>query len=374
MEDKSIEKVIISRRELYEMVWKEPLLTLSGKYAISDTGLRKICKRMDIPLPPGGYWQKIRYGKYVPVKKLPISTCEEDITLFIRGEQDNVDPFLSPPKKLKMEILNDLKLTLEVPERLSSPDILVQEAKECLNDKNRNHSRHSGILSTRNGYLNIRVSKDNISRALRFMDTLIKLLHERGHLIENKYDKTYVLIFEQKIEISLKEKLKRVEVPTDYSWVYHEYRPTGILTFRVEDYNQKMWEDGKELIERRLADILAYIELKAAKKREEWLYYEEQRKIREAKEQIEKEIRARKEKELRNFEKLVKEANQWNQTQMIRLYLRYVEEKALENGELSDELKNWIEWSKQKADWYDPYIKKGDYMLGLYQDLEFINK
>jgi hypothetical protein len=40
--------------------------------------------------------------------------------------------------------------------------------------------------------------------------------------------------------------------------------------------------------------------------------------------------------------------------------------KALETGELSDELKNWIDRSKQKADWYDPYKKKEDLILGYY--------
>jgi hypothetical protein len=33
-----------------------------------------------------------------------------------------------------------------------------------------------------------------------------------------------------------------------------------------------------------------------------------------------------------------------------------VEEKALETGELSNDLKSWVEWSKQKADWYDPVL------------------
>ena len=81
-------------------------------------------------------------------------------------------------------------------------------------------------------------------------------------------------------------------------------------------------------------------------------------KIQEEKERIEREIKARKEKEIRNFRKLVKEANQWQQSQMIRSYISYVENNALEMGELSDELKYWIEWSKQKADWLDPYKKR----------------
>jgi hypothetical protein len=364
-----MEKVSLTREELYGMVWEEPLTTLSKKFAISDNGLRKICRKMEIPLPPNGYWQKLRFGKHVTTTKLPSYDGDKDIILGKRDEQEgNMDPNISPHKKLKLEILEDVKSFLEVPERLSNPDILVQEARDCLNDKNRNHSRHSGMLSTRDGYLTIRVSKDNVSRALRFMDTLIKLLRRRGHIVENKYDKTYIIIIGQKIEVSLKEKLKRVEVPTNYSWVYHEYQPTGILTFRVEGYHQKIWEDDKELIENKLADILAYLELKAAKMREEWLYYEEQRKIREAKELIEKEIKARKEKEIRDFNKLVKEANQWHQTQIIRSYIRYVEDKALENGELTNELKHWIGWSKEKTDWYDPIKKKEDSILGLFDE------
>ena len=41
-----------------------------------------------------------------------------------------------------------------------------------------------------------------------------------------------------------------------------------------------------------------------------------------------------------------------------QIYIKAIEEKAILNGELSDELKNWIAWSKQKADWYDPVKKK----------------
>ena len=126
----------------------------------------------------------------------------------------------------------------------------------------------------------------------------------------------------------------------------------------MESYPYKEWKDGHRLIEDRLPDLLAWFELYAQKLKQERLYYEEQHKIQEEKERIEREIKARKEKEIRNFRKLVKEANQWHQTQIIRSYISYIEGKALEFGVLSDELRNWIEWSKQKADWYDPVKKK----------------
>lgn len=42
-------QISLTRNELYELVWSEPLLTLSKKYNISDNGLRKIWVRMNIP-------------------------------------------------------------------------------------------------------------------------------------------------------------------------------------------------------------------------------------------------------------------------------------------------------------------------------------
>jgi hypothetical protein len=47
---KNMEKVTFTREELYDMVWEEPLSRLAKKYKISDNGLRKICKRMNIIL------------------------------------------------------------------------------------------------------------------------------------------------------------------------------------------------------------------------------------------------------------------------------------------------------------------------------------
>ncbi len=48
----------IKRSELHRMVWEEALSKLAPKLGLSDVGLRKICKRLNIPLPPQGYWAR----------------------------------------------------------------------------------------------------------------------------------------------------------------------------------------------------------------------------------------------------------------------------------------------------------------------------
>jgi|OpeIllAssembly_1097287.scaffolds.fasta_scaffold03625_4 hypothetical protein len=49
----------IKREELYEEVWSMPLTQLCAKYGLSDNGLRKVCKRLNVPFswrraPRGG--------------------------------------------------------------------------------------------------------------------------------------------------------------------------------------------------------------------------------------------------------------------------------------------------------------------------------
>ena len=44
----------IKREELYEEVWSTPLTQLCAKYGLSDNGLRKVCKRLNVPVPDGG--------------------------------------------------------------------------------------------------------------------------------------------------------------------------------------------------------------------------------------------------------------------------------------------------------------------------------
>ncbi len=60
-----------TRRELYELVWSEPMKTLSGRFGLSDVGLAKACRKANIPRPPRGYWAKLRAGKRVLQVALP---------------------------------------------------------------------------------------------------------------------------------------------------------------------------------------------------------------------------------------------------------------------------------------------------------------
>src|SRR3972149_5720174 len=60
-----LDHVTVSRDSLYEQVWSEPVLKVATRYQISGTALAKICRKVQIPVPPPGYWARKQHG-YTP--------------------------------------------------------------------------------------------------------------------------------------------------------------------------------------------------------------------------------------------------------------------------------------------------------------------
>jgi hypothetical protein len=358
-----MERIKLTRKELYDIVWKEPLSSLAKKYKISDNGLRKICKRMNIPLPPNGYWQKIRYGKQVKIEKLPEKySGQNEIILDEKGSGfENADSPIIKQRRLVEEIEKNKKLPLTVQERLTDPDRLVINSKQYFEAVK--HIKGWENYPKRVDVLNIDVTYENLPRALRIIDTVIKLLIARNHEVKIKYDKTYAVIEGEEIEFRIREK-KRATIIKD-KWGSTQYEHTGELAFIIGDpwRIKEVKDDSVELLETKLSIVLAKFELEGLRWKEIHEETDRQRKIQEERERIEREIKEKKENESRDFKKLFSQATRFHQANILREYVKTVEENSIKNGNISDELRNWIIWAKQKIEWYDPLINREDPLL-----------
>jgi len=49
----------LSRKQLYELVWAKPRTELAKQFNISDVALGKLCREMNVPAPPPGYWAHV---------------------------------------------------------------------------------------------------------------------------------------------------------------------------------------------------------------------------------------------------------------------------------------------------------------------------
>jgi len=56
---------------LYELVWREPLVKLAQRFAVSSTHLAGVCATLHVPRPERGYWSKVEFGKAPSKPDLP---------------------------------------------------------------------------------------------------------------------------------------------------------------------------------------------------------------------------------------------------------------------------------------------------------------
>ena len=95
-----------NREELYEEVWSAPMRTLAKKYGISDVGLAKACRKLQIPLPGRGYWEKKAAGH--DVQRIPLPAVEKKIFVqrpVPRKEKPPLETFATEQERAQIERL-----------------------------------------------------------------------------------------------------------------------------------------------------------------------------------------------------------------------------------------------------------------------------
>ena len=356
-----METIEITRKELYHIVWSTTLSKLTQQYAFSNDGIKKLCKQFEIPMPDNSYWSKLKFNK--PINKTDLNAVfsgEDKIVLTIREEGNPINLDQTPLTIRIKQIKNDPKAPLSVPDKLTKADILIQNTKDFFN-KTKKVPNSQKENSDRVG---IYVEENNLDRALRIMDTFIKLLRHRGHSFRrdrNNYG-PHIVVNDVEFYFHLREAQKRIPGKTIYE--SSTYVPTGVLVMKIgESYKAKEWKDGGVKLENLLANIVAKIELEAEKELE-WREECRLSAIRRAEEdRIRKIFEARKEKEVIKTRKLFTDAKKFDKATMYRNFIKATEQKAITENNLTEELKEWIKWANDKADWIDPTSPKQDELL-----------
>lgn len=355
-----METTKLTRKELYDLVWSTTISKILEQFALSNNGFKKICKKYEIPLPPNGYWLKLKHNK--PFKKEILNldfNGDNEIEFAIREEGSIINIDQSPLTILTKQILSDKNAPLKIPEKLTKPDGLIAQTKDSKNNYDFYNYRTSKI-----DLLSIYVEKDNFNRALIIMDMFVKLLRYRGHSFKRDIngEGPHIMIKEISFPFSIREAKKRI--PPEKNSYGSTYIPTGILVLKIgESYNAQEWKDGTIKLENQLAKIVAKLEIDAEKeliRQEEsriyWLKYEEEKERKN-------QIKRRKDEEIQKFNKLVELSKQYSLSRLIREYINAEYERAVDKNNLTPEKMEWIKWANDKADWLDPVINKTDDIL-----------
>ncbi len=119
------------RLKLYEEVWSEPMTTVAVRYGVSDNGLRKRCKALNIPLPPAGYWAKVKAGKPVS-DRVPLPP-----TIYNSNDKSDKSDRTKPLAQKKDSILRYIdteELTIEQLSNMQDFDLLLPGSFEAFSN------------------------------------------------------------------------------------------------------------------------------------------------------------------------------------------------------------------------------------------------
>ncbi len=326
-------RVTVTRESLYEQVWSKPVRTLAREYGISNVGLSKICRRLDVPRPGPGYWVRLQHGQ-TPARP-PLPPQKEGML-----DRATIEP---PPSGIRSLVprapaaARSAFPAVRVSERLSGPHPAVGLILQSLRELN---AYHGAVALRGKDQTLIRVSPTAQRRALLILDAFFKALDAHGHRVTAKrpaqvgdrYSLT-AAVGGTEVEVKLTERIGLRERPLRNGerriWKEYDHIPTGELTPRLGANNgqtHRSWSDGrgKRLEDRLAAAVLGVEEVAQAQEEEERRWEERRRQYREEEGQREI-VRLRTEHEQALAKDLSQMAAAWRESRQIRQFLQAVE-------------------------------------------------
>ncbi len=369
----SEKKIVLHRNQLYAEVWKTPMLTLSKRYGLSDVGLRKICKRLKVPVPKVGHWQRVKFGKMVSQPRLPAIALKDlaQVEVAVRERliaDEETERTIA--ECISREKRPDVKIV--VGPSLYDPHPLVSHTLKVLSKV---EPDDMGWIKPRGvAALDLAVGKGNVDRALRIFDSLIKAIEKRGGTIVpelNPYKSScrqrdsisWIVWMGERIQFRILEALTTVkEKSRFFSDTYRtRFQPKGQLVLRIETSTtegcRRTWSDRSSGgLEEKLNEFLIGVLAVIREKKAEGIILAKQAAIeRERRRVREEEEKARREEEARiqDLENLVEA---WHKSERVRAFLRAMKEMVIaRDGEIAPESERdrMFQWAEGYADSID---------------------
>ena len=371
------------RENLYSEVWNTPLSEVAKRYKVSEATMRKHLKRLMIPLPPRGYWLKVNNGETVQRNELPpvsgiLKKYIRNYVIKYRADMDSLtDTELTSKEELHLlrdetkKFIIEKCTKIEIGHHLKNPHPLISKHKEEIQNRanksrkiketQKNISQTNKIIEN-DAILPIHVSRPNINRAYRILDTILKTLDEMEGKVQvekkDNQDTAYFFILYTSFQFELNEKHNNlILIITANDWMSFSNKSKVNIEFK----------DMTELpLEKQVGKIIFQLFVIANNFFAEY-------KMEERSDQREQEERDRQRRleKMRNGElEEIKHLNQavvdWDKARKIREFTDDMELKVQGISDISkrEKLLNWVKWARDKADWIDPLVDKEDELLG----------
>ncbi|KIH76249.1 hypothetical protein SAMN05660860_00136 [Geoalkalibacter ferrihydriticus] len=233
----------ITRENLYEEVWAEPMITVAKRYNVSSSFLARVCKRMNVPRPARGYWAKLAVGKTSKQPPLPEAQPGDELEWSRDGEP------IRAPRKLPQPPQGRRRRKAHPRTDSSGQHNLLVGAREHFDAA---REKDDGYLKPQKRLLvDLILSRESLARALESANTLFLALENRGHRV----------VFSPSSEHFRRATVDPREHDLGYPpTLWCPYRTTvvfvgtvaiGLTLFEIAESVEVRWVDGKYI---RVAD------------------------------------------------------------------------------------------------------------------------
>jgi hypothetical protein len=162
-----VEFMVLTRQELFDLVWSVPMRTLALQYGISDVALKKRCKRHGVPTPGVGYWARVGAGQKPKRPTLPKAPSQHLERIVFK-----------PGIPVKPPVAREDIPTISIPTRVVSPHDATLWAEERL--KQAKLDAYGRLEVGGNYSPDLCVRPETVQRAVLILDTIAKALSVRG--------------------------------------------------------------------------------------------------------------------------------------------------------------------------------------------------
>jgi len=209
---------MISREELYELIWSNPMTKAAAQFKVSNTYLARICSLLHVPKPPRGYWAKRAVGKAPPQTPLPEARPGDQLFWSQDGQTPPLRQIRHSPKS--PQISRDRALKMGVHR-------LIQGAKGHF-ESGRPIDEDEYLRPYKKLLVDVRTSKAALDRALEFANALFNALESAGHrvLLANSNDQLHDIEIDEREDRTKKRGYH-------YPRLWSPYRPTIVYVGTV---------------------------------------------------------------------------------------------------------------------------------------------
>lgn len=274
---------ILTRRELYDLVWSKPVQKVAAELGISDRGLARICSRHRVPNPSRGYWARVAAGqqfKLPPFKEIDDPALDRvEITATVSHLAEETREMLRKAKADRVERRDEAAGESPVPSPpVEKPHRAIAATARTL--RKAKADEYGRVAATGAGLCGVVVHRDRVERAIAFLHALATALEADSLELLPAETGMMIVVGRDKVAFTLAEKTRREKhIPTqkeqelydrqqarrrraadrhDWSlytslpyqkpWPEYDTIYTGQLAFVIDGWTRglrKTWADGR---------------------------------------------------------------------------------------------------------------------------------